>query len=49
MCTWCEDPNAEDWTENLCRTHQAEYGGVSVDWLDRRDAGQYAEYLDTLG
>lgn len=49
MCPWCVDPNEDGWDENLCNWHQAEYEGVTLDWLERRDAGQYAEYLDALG
>jgi hypothetical protein len=48
-CLWCDDPDAEDWDESLCRMHEAEYEGVSIEQLDRRDSEQYAEYLDTLG
>lgn len=48
-CAWCANPNAEGWDESLCLDHQAEYEGVTVDQLERRDRDQYAEYLDTLG
>lgn len=48
-CTWCVDPNAEDNDGTLCRMHEAEAEGFTEDALERRDAIQYAEYLDTLG
>ncbi len=50
-CEWCRNPDAEDVEDpfKLCPMHSAEYEGVSLDYAERRDAGQYAEYLDTLG
>lgn len=46
-CEWCVNPNAGDATspETLCRWHEAEYEGVSVDELDRRDREQAHELL----
>lgn len=49
MCPWCTDPDAEDWDESLCRVHEAEYEGLSVSELDRRDSEQYSEYIDCYG
>lgn len=49
MCPWCTDPDAEDWDEDLCRMHEAEYEGTSVAELDRRDSEQYSEYIDCYG
>ncbi len=47
MCDWCMDPNSEeDDSAKLCRMHEAEQQGLSVSELDRRDAEQWAEYLD---
>lgn len=48
-CPWCLYPNAEEWDDNLCRMHEAEYEGMSLDQLDRRDAEQYAEEADAKG
>lgn len=48
-CSWCVNPLAEDNDGTLCRMHEAENEGVSVASLDRRDAIQYAEWLDTQG
>lgn len=48
MCPWCKDPNSES-AENLCRMHEAEFLGTTVDDLDRGEAIQHAEWLDTLG
>lgn len=48
MCTWCTNPNAEAVDDTLCRMHEAEAEGVSVSMLDRRDAIQDAEWLDSL-
>lgn len=44
-CPWCADPNADDDIdpELLCRMHLAEYEGLSLDELDRRDAEQASE------
>lgn len=49
QCPWCLDPDAEDWDEDLCRMHEAEYEGTSVAELDRRDSEQYSEYIDCYG
>lgn len=35
-CPWCLDSTSEA-EEGLCRTHQAEYEGLSEAELDRRD------------
>ena len=49
-CEWCRNPDAEDADPfELCPIHAAEYEGATLDYVERRDAGQYAEYLDTLG
>lgn len=47
-CLWCADPNADDDVDptTLCRLHEAEHDGVSVDGADRRDAAQGAEYAE---
>lgn len=39
-CEWCNDPTAEDVYEprDLCRMHEAEYEGLSMDALDHRDS-----------
>lgn len=37
-CSWCKDPNSTDESgEGLCRTHTAEYEGISVAELDRSE------------
>ena len=36
-CPWCQSDDAEDYSPDLCRAHLAEYEGLSVDELDRRD------------
>jgi len=49
-CPWCLDDNSEaDLDETFCRMHEAEYWGTSVADLDRGEAEQYAEWVDTLG
>lgn len=50
-CEWCRNPNADDAANpfDLCDSHAAEYEGISVSELYRRDREQYAEWLDTLG
>jgi hypothetical protein len=48
-CPWCLNENDDEWSDKLCRTHEAEYEGVSEDQLDRRDAIQGAEYADAIG
>jgi hypothetical protein len=49
QCTWCKDDNAEVNDGTLCPPHEAECLGVTVDWMERAEAGQYAEYLDSIG
>jgi len=36
-CPWCIDRDTDEYSEKLCRAHLAEYEGLSVDELDRRD------------
>ena len=58
-CPWCAgdpdesfDPDTDaDGSRALCRTHEAEYEGMSLDQLDRRDgdAEQYVEEADAMG
>ncbi len=52
-CLWCTDPKADDRDltpeSHLCRSHQAEYEGLSENELDRMQDTQDAEYRDTLG
>jgi len=50
-CLWCIDDNADDAgpDDHLCDVHRAEFLGVTVDWLERSEAGREAEYQDTLG
>lgn len=48
-CLWCRDDDAEHDDGTLCRMHEAEYLGTSVADLDRGEAIQRAEWLDTLG
>lgn len=48
-CPWCLDPNDDEWSDDLCRLHEAEYEGISLAELDRRDDEQYAEYCDIYG
>ena len=39
MCAWCKDPNSTNESgEELCRTHTAEFEGISVDELDRSES-----------
>lgn len=52
-CLWCRDPNAGDDLsdaeyDRLCRPHQAEYEGLSLDGLDHMEAGERAD-MDALG
>jgi hypothetical protein len=46
-CPWCasEDRDDEDDVEYLCRSHLAEYEGLSENELDRRDAEEAADQL----
>lgn len=52
-CTWCnvltanDEPNDPD--NDLCRSHLAEYYGLSESELDRCDDEHYAEYADCMG
>lgn len=50
-CLWCRVPDSEDIDDpaTLCRDHEAEWEGLSVDELDRRDREWRAEELDLLG
>lgn len=49
-CPWCLDENSgADLDETFCRMHEAEYLGTSVADLDRGEAEQHAEWVDTLG
>lgn len=49
-CLWCQEPDSEDVDDprTLCRDHEAEWEGMSVDELDRRDREQLAEWLDHI-
>lgn len=50
MCPWCKNPNDESPdTDLLCVWHLAEWDGVTVDQLERRDRDQYAEEIDARG
>ncbi len=44
-CPWCQSDDAEDYSPNLCRAHLAEYEGLSVDELDRRDQEEAYDLL----
>lgn len=49
-CPWCAGSYSDDDDpETLCRTHLAEYEGLSVAELDRMEAEQAAEYYDIYG
>lgn len=37
-CPWCTDPNAEDYSADLCRTHEAEYLGETARTFGRKFA-----------
>lgn len=44
-CSWCAgSDNDEPDTDLLCIDHLAEYEGLSVDQMERRDDEQAAEY-----
>jgi hypothetical protein len=45
-CPWCLNPRATDDIdpELLCRVHEAEWDGLSLSELDRRDREESAEY-----
>jgi hypothetical protein len=51
MCPWCKDGLAspydpdEDDARRLCRSHLAEYEGLSLDGLDRMEAEQAYDML----
>lgn len=45
-CPWCTDPNAEENSDALCLTHEAEYEGLTVDQLIQRD---HIEFLEAHG
>ena len=47
-CPWCLDETADDDvnTDDLCRRHLAEYEGLSLDEMDRRDREQWQEWAD---
>ncbi len=49
-CEWCADPNADepDNIDDLCDDHAAEYEGITVDQLHRREKIQTAEWLDSI-
>ena len=48
-CEWCKEPylnwNDDPDTDKLCRTHLAEYEGLSESELDRRDDEEARELL----
>jgi len=48
-CEWCRDPDADDVEDpmKLCLTHQAEYEGATLDYLERR-AADLADPFDLL-
>lgn len=50
-CPWCANPSAEDTDrpDLLCRAHEAEYDGLTLNQLDRRDFEQYEEWRDIYG
>ena len=46
QCPWCQEVETDDPdTDKLCRTHLAEYEGLSVDELDRRDREEAYDLL----
>ena len=47
QCAWCRNPNADDTDrpDLLCRTHLAEYEGLSVAELDRMESEQACDML----
>lgn len=55
-CIWCREGDASQYepfdsgeaARNLCRGHQAEWEGTSVDGLDRMESGEHAD-MDALG
>lgn len=48
-CVWCKTPGTDyepgDPEGELCRSHLAEYEGLSLDGLDRMEAEQVADRL----
>jgi hypothetical protein len=53
MCPWCKDgltssfePTNDREYRLLCRSHQAEYEGLSEDGLDRMEAAERADMTD---
>lgn len=48
-CLWCADPDSDeepmDPEHQLCRSHWAEYEGLSLDGLDRMEAEECADRL----
>lgn len=48
-CAWCKAPGTDyepgDPEGELCRSHLAEYEGLSLDGLDRMEAEQAADRL----
>jgi len=44
-CPWCNDDDTDEYSEKFCRAHLAEYEGLSVDELDRRDAEEAKDLL----
>lgn len=47
-CSWCADDSIDEYSPALCRTHLAEYGGTSLDGLDRMEASERAD-MEALG
>jgi hypothetical protein len=46
-CPWCAGDYSDDVDpELLCRMHEAEYDGLTLAELDRRDAIEAAEYRE---
>lgn len=52
-CPWCQDDNsgyepADDIEAHsrLCRTHEAEYNGLSVDGMERMESAIRADMAD---
>jgi hypothetical protein len=44
-CPWCQNDAVEDYDPNLCRAHLAEYEGLSIDEMDRRDREEAYDLL----
>lgn len=48
-CTWCINPDSDEEPANpereLCRSHWAEYEGLSLDGLDRMEREEAADLL----